>query len=99
FLFALHLPNSFSSIPIDLNKPAEVERIVRSCLGTKVTSTWMELAVRIAMSAVKTVETMENGRKEIDIKRYIRIEKVSPLCFLSFHSSLVDSWWRNRRQS
>lgn len=63
-------------MPIDLTKPAEVERIVRSCLGTKVTSSWMDLAVRIAMGAVKTVETMENGRKEIDIKRYIRIEKI-----------------------
>jgi T-complex protein 1 subunit gamma len=31
---------------------------------------------KIAIDAVKTVYVEENGRKEIDIKRYARIDKV-----------------------
>jgi T-complex protein 1 subunit gamma len=30
----------------------------------------------IALDAVKTVFLEQNGKKEIDIKRYVRIEKV-----------------------
>lgn len=34
------------------------------------------LACQVAMDAVKMVTVEENGRKEIDIKRYARVEKV-----------------------
>ena len=44
-------------------------------------SRWMDMAVDISVRAVKTVATTEFGRKEIDIKRYIRIEKVR-MCIL-----------------
>ena len=34
------------------------------------------LACEIALEAVKTVVVEEDGRKEIDIKRYARVEKI-----------------------
>ena len=41
------------------------------------------MACSIALDAVKTVQFEENGRKEIDIKKYARVEKVnsSNQCF------------------
>lgn len=51
-------------------------RIIKSCIGTKFVSKWSDLACKIALEAVSTVAIEENGRKEIDIKRYARIEKI-----------------------
>lgn len=36
----------------------------------------MDLACQIALDATSTVLVEENGRKEIDIKRYAKVEKV-----------------------
>ena len=38
-----------------------------------------DLACQISLDAVQTVMVDENGRREIDIKRYARFEKVSIL--------------------
>ncbi len=54
----------------------ELQTVVRSCLGTKMMGRWMDLAVRISIDAVRTIASDEHGRKDIDIKRFIRIEKV-----------------------
>jgi len=35
-----------------------------------------DLACKIAIDAVKTVRVEENGKVEIDIKRYAKVEKV-----------------------
>lgn len=51
-------------------------KIINSCIGTKFVSKWSDLACKIALEAVSTVAMEENGRKEIDIKRYARIEKI-----------------------
>ena len=37
------------------------------------------MACNIALDAVKTVQFEENGRKEIDIKKYAKVEKVNSL--------------------
>merc|ERR1719473_980947 len=50
--------------------------IVKSCIGTKLMKQWEGLACEIALRAVRTVALEENGRKEIDIKRYAKVEKV-----------------------
>jgi len=62
--------------PIDLTKPEQVQDVIKSCIGTKFISKWSDLAVQIAEEAVKTVSLDENGRKEIDIKRYAKVEKI-----------------------
>jgi T-complex protein 1 subunit gamma len=38
-----------------------------------------DLACKIALEATKIVSLEEHGRKEIDIKRYAKVEKVSML--------------------
>ncbi|XP_041372677.1 T-complex protein 1 subunit gamma-like [Gigantopelta aegis] len=64
------------SVPVDITNRVEMLKIVKSCLGTKFISKWMDLACQIALDATSTVAMEENGRKEIDIKRYAKIEKI-----------------------
>lgn len=54
-------------------------KIVHSAINTKALSRWSELACSIALDAVRTVELEDNGRKEIDIKKYAKVEKVRRL--------------------
>ncbi|VIO93320.1 T-complex protein 1, gamma subunit, putative [Brugia malayi] len=61
---------------IDVNNDAEVASVIKSCLGTKMLSKWMDLAVKIALNAVRTIRIVQHGHQEIDIKRYCRIEKI-----------------------
>jgi hypothetical protein len=42
-----------------------------------------DLACQIALDATATVALEENGRREIDIKRYAKVEKVSHGSFSS----------------
>lgn len=49
---------------------------MKGCIGTKFISKWSDLAVNIALDAVQTVMMEENGRTEVDIKRYAKVEKV-----------------------
>merc|ERR1711981_1224509 len=65
--------------PININDAAEVSKIVKSTLGTKFLAEYMDLAVDMAISAVKTVTIKDDKQqniKEIDIKRYAKVEKV-----------------------
>ncbi len=64
------------SIGIDVSNRSEALKIIASSIGTKFINRWSDLFCGIAFDAVKTVHIEENGRKEIDIKRYVRIEKV-----------------------
>jgi len=64
------------STPIDVNNDEEMLNVLKSCLGTKFLSQWSEMSCKIALSAVRTCSTEEYGRKEIDIKRYAKVEKV-----------------------
>jgi len=64
------------SSPVDVNNRDEMIKIIKSCIGTKFVSKWSDLACKIALEAVSTVALEENGRREIDIKRYARIEKI-----------------------
>ncbi|XP_076257855.1 chaperonin containing TCP1 subunit 3 [Rhynchophorus ferrugineus] len=64
------------SIPIDKNDKKALANVVKGCVGTKFISKWSDLAVNIALDAVQTVMFEENGRTEIDIKRYAKVEKI-----------------------
>ena len=50
--------------------------IIKSCIGTKFLGQYGDLACQIALKAVKTISVEENNQKEIDIKKWARIEKV-----------------------
>lgn len=64
------------SVPIDRNDKAALGNVVKGCIGTKFISKWSDLAVNIALDAVQTVMFEENGRTEVDIKRYAKVEKI-----------------------
>lgn len=64
------------STPVDVNNREMMLSIINSSITTKVISRWSSLACNIALDAVKTVQFEENGRKEIDIKKYARVEKI-----------------------
>lgn len=50
--------------------------LIKTSIGTKFSSRWSALMCRLALKAVRTVTAEENGRREVDIKRYARVEKV-----------------------
>lgn len=64
------------SIPVDVNSDDEMLKILRSCLGTKFMNNWSELACKMALKATRTCMTERQGRTEIDIKRYAKVEKI-----------------------
>uniref|UniRef100_A0AAY4C4X3 T-complex protein 1 subunit gamma n=1 Tax=Denticeps clupeoides TaxID=299321 RepID=A0AAY4C4X3_9TELE len=64
------------SVPVDVNSREMMIKIINSTINTKALSRWSSLACNIALDAVRTVELNENGRKEIDIKKYAKVEKI-----------------------
>uniref|UniRef100_A0A673ZJE9 T-complex protein 1 subunit gamma n=1 Tax=Salmo trutta TaxID=8032 RepID=A0A673ZJE9_SALTR len=64
------------STPVDVSDRKMMLKIIHSAINTKALSRWSDMACSIALDAVKTVEMEENGRKEIDIKKYAKVEKV-----------------------
>ncbi|KAI9495336.1 T-complex protein 1 subunit gamma [Zychaea mexicana] len=65
------------STPVDVNNTEEMLKLIKSSIGTKFVSTWSELMCKLALDSVRTVaKEGENGRREVDIKRYARVEKI-----------------------
>lgn len=64
------------SVPVDIDDREQMIKIVKSCIGTKLVKKWEALACQIALDAVKAVQITAQGRTEIDIKRYAKVEKV-----------------------
>merc|ERR1719210_39093 len=64
------------STKIDLDDAVAVRKVIQSCVGTKFIAKWSDLACDIAMDAVKTVTMTAGEKKEIDIKRYAKVEKI-----------------------
>merc|ERR550534_989426 len=62
--------------PIDMDDKVAVRKVIQSCVGTKFIAKWSDLACDIAMDAVKTVTMAVGEKKEIDIKRYAKVEKI-----------------------
>ncbi|KAG2393585.1 hypothetical protein C9374_007116 [Naegleria lovaniensis] len=62
---------------IDVNNYEQVAEIVNTSIGTKFTHRYSDLMCKLAIDAVRTVAIdLENGKKDIDVKRYARIEKI-----------------------
>ncbi|XP_039492328.1 T-complex protein 1 subunit gamma [Drosophila santomea] len=70
-----HLQSQLS-IQLDVKDKAKMADVVKACVGTKFIGKWSDLAVKIALDAVETVTLNENGRLEVDIKRYAKVEKI-----------------------
>ncbi|KAH8899559.1 T-complex protein 1 [Thozetella sp. PMI_491] len=65
------------SLPIDINDDKAMYGLINSSIGTKFVSRWAQLMCSLALKAVRTVAwDVGPGKKEVDIKRYARVEKV-----------------------
>ena len=65
------------SFPVDVNDRSQMSKIVNSCIGTKFTQRFGDLIANLAIDAVQCVATeLPNGRLEIDVKKYAKIEKI-----------------------
>ncbi|CAK9293685.1 unnamed protein product [Gordionus sp. m RMFG-2023] len=69
--------NNKLSFSINIKDQAQLLKIVKSCVNTKFAGKWSDLICNIAIKAVNTVALDHNGTKEIDIKRYARVEKIA----------------------
>jgi len=61
---------------IDVNNDVQLQEIVLAAVGTKFSSRWGLKMVDIAINAVRKVVVQRGEYKEVDIKRYVRIEKI-----------------------
>jgi len=74
---ALELLKGIAS-PIDVNDAEAVRGIVRGAIDTKFVSRWGNMISDLALKATQTVcVTNPDGRKEIDVKRFAKVEKIS----------------------
>ena len=65
------------STPVDIDNDDEMYKLIQSSIGTKFVSRWSKLMCDLALSAVRTVSfDAGGGKREVDIKRYARIEKI-----------------------
>jgi len=81
--------------PISPKDNGKILSIVKACLGTKFASRFGDLLALMAVNAVNKVTVeLENKTKEIDIKRYARIEKI-PGGFLE-ESKVLDGIMLNK---
>lgn len=65
------------SLPVDINDDKAMYQLISSSIGTKFVSRWSELMCSLALKAVRTVtHDVGGGKKEVDIKRYAKVEKV-----------------------
>jgi T-complex protein 1 subunit gamma len=65
------------STKVDITDATQMRTLIKSCIGTKFSARYGDLISDIALEAVTRV-TIEHpgGRKEIDTKRYARVEKL-----------------------
>eukprot|EP01130_Rhizamoeba_saxonica_P014082 TRINITY_DN60_c0_g1_i1.p1 TRINITY_DN60_c0_g1~~TRINITY_DN60_c0_g1_i1.p1 ORF type:complete len:550 (-),score=160.90 TRINITY_DN60_c0_g1_i1:34-1683(-) len=61
---------------VDVNNDEEMKDIISSCIGTKFISRYNDLMCQISLDAIRTITIEEDGRKEVDLRRYIRIERI-----------------------
>lgn len=61
---------------IDINNQKELAELVLSSIGTKFSSRWGPKMVDLAVGAVTKVVQKRGDYTEVDVKRYVRIEKI-----------------------
>jgi len=62
--------------PLDLTDKSKLAELVSSCTGTKFIARISDLLIGLALEAVQCVAMDDGGRKDIDIKRYAKTEKI-----------------------
>lgn len=65
------------SLPVNTSDDKAMTSLIESSIGTKTISRYSDLMCSLALKAVRTVQFDAGGSmKEIDIKRYARVEKI-----------------------
>jgi T-complex protein 1 subunit gamma len=65
------------AVDVDINNDEAMYQLINASIGTKFVSRWSKLMCGLALKAVRTVSMDVGGeKKEVDIKRYARIEKI-----------------------
>lgn len=64
------------SVPVDVNNEQAMIKLIAASIGTKYIAKWSQKMCELALKAVKTVMIEDGDHKEIDIKRYVRVEKI-----------------------
>ncbi|OMJ18213.1 T-complex protein 1 subunit gamma [Smittium culicis] len=69
------------SITVDTSSRVEMLGLIKSAIGTKFVSRWNDLMCNLALTAVQTIvvksENLDpKSKAQVDIKRFIRVEKV-----------------------
>ncbi|CAK7900750.1 T-complex protein 1 subunit gamma [[Candida] anglica] len=64
------------STPVDVENDAAMIKLIKASIGTKYINKWSQKMCELALKAVKTVRVTNGDHKEIDVKRYARIEKI-----------------------
>ncbi|KAJ8101114.1 chaperonin Cpn60/TCP-1 family [Lipomyces tetrasporus] len=72
---ALEIINDIS-VPVDVNDDKQMLQLISASIGTKFVARWSTLMCNLALHAVRTVAIEINGKREVDIKRYARVEKI-----------------------
>eukprot|EP01056_Protomagalhaensia_sp_Gyna25_P001085 Protomagalhaensia_sp_Gyna_25__1084@NODE_1527_length_1761_cov_57_218931_g1239_i0_p1_GENE_NODE_1527_length_1761_cov_57_218931_g1239_i0NODE_1527_length_1761_cov_57_218931_g1239_i0_p1_ORF_typecomplete_len559_score135_27Cpn60_TCP1/PF00118_24/1_4e174_NODE_1527_length_1761_cov_57_218931_g1239_i01751677 len=64
-------------VKLDLENEDQLLEVIAASMSTKFSASWGKVITRLALAAAQTVATtLPNGRREVDIKRYARIEKI-----------------------
>ncbi|PVV02124.1 hypothetical protein BB560_003429 [Smittium megazygosporum] len=90
------------SIPVDTTSEATMLGLIKSAIGTKFVSNWNDLMCSLALKAVKSIsslgaKSLEKSKAEIDIKRYVRVEKI-PGGEIE-ESAVLDEYKKNESQT
>uniref|UniRef100_A0A7N2LIV1 T-complex protein 1 subunit gamma n=1 Tax=Quercus lobata TaxID=97700 RepID=A0A7N2LIV1_QUELO len=64
------------AMSIDLKDRAMMLGLIKSCIGTKFTSQFGDLIADLALDATTVGVDLGQGLREVDIKKYIKVEKV-----------------------
>lgn len=76
---ALKFMSQFS-ITVDAKDDKQFKKLLHATIGTKFINRWFEQFSSIAIDAVRTIAATDKaGRTSVDIKRFLRVEKVKQL--------------------
>lgn len=64
------------SVPVDTENDAQMLKLIGASIGTKYINKWLQKMCELALKAVQTVAVRDGDYREIDTKRYVRIEKI-----------------------
>ena len=67
------------STPVDPADEEQMLALIKTSIGTKFVSRWSDMMCKLALRAVRIVSkeaSGSSGMKEVDIKRYAKVEKV-----------------------